>query len=174
MALRDVVQERLIKPAIALFKQGLTPERLTASIVAGGYCGLLPMPGCTTAVTTVVGLVFRLNQPVMQFINQAIGPLQILLLIPYIRIGERMFAEPPLPLSVTQILDMFQADMLNGFQTLWSSIWHAALAWLVVSPVVTGLAYAALKPGVRVLLARFTRPDGVESTRNQMVPPTSN
>jgi len=155
MAVQDIVRKRIIQPALRLLRQGLTPERLSASIVAGTYCGFIPVPGVSTMVTTMTGLALRLNQPSMHFMNQLVGPVQIALLIPFIRLGEQVFSEVPLPLNIDQIIALFQADLMHGFDTLWTSLWHAVVAWMLAAPLVCGVLYMPLKPVVRVLLKRF-------------------
>jgi hypothetical protein len=56
----------------------------------------------------VAALLFGLNVPAIQLINYFASPLQLLFLIPFIRLGELLFNEAPLPLDVLQIITMLQ------------------------------------------------------------------
>ena len=149
------IQNKVVAPALALLKQGLSTEKMTASVVGGTYCGLVPCPASSTIVTTLVGLVFRLNQPTIQFMNQLVGPMQIVLFLPFIRVGEWLFGARPLPLSMEQLMAMVKADAFGTVQTLWTTLWHAVIAWIVVAPVVCGVMYAIAKPVVARLLAHL-------------------
>ncbi len=92
------LQRRLVRPVIELLRQGVTPEKIALSIVFGVTLGVFPVLGSTTALCAVAALAFRLNLPAIQIVNYFVYPLQIALLIPFFRVGEKLFGVEHLPL----------------------------------------------------------------------------
>ena len=111
---RGWVSRRIIEPITVQLRQGLSPERLSASLALGLACALFPVFGATTTLCLLVGVPLKLNQPTMQIVNHVAGPLQVALMIPFIRLGETLFRAPRLPLSATQILDALRADPVQS------------------------------------------------------------
>src|SRR4051812_1217439 len=99
MQLPRWANERVVAPVMAQFRQGLTPSKIALSIVVGVTMGLCPVLNTTTMLCLVAAFLLRLNQPVVHVLNQAVAPLQFMLVIPFIRAGEFFFDAPALPLS---------------------------------------------------------------------------
>lgn len=130
---------RVTEPLLAILNHGVTPERLAASLSLGIVLGVFPALGTTMLLCFAAALLFRLNQPAIQLTNVAAYPLQVLLLIPFVKLGEKLFGVPPGTLSVGQVVALIEANALNAIRTLWVATMHAIVAWLVVG-VPTGLA----------------------------------
>ena len=90
---------RAVLPFLALLRLGTTPECLAWSIAAGLVIGINPLLGSTTLVCLAIASVFRLNIAASQLANHIVYPLEVLLVIPFIRAGSRLFHTAPLPLS---------------------------------------------------------------------------
>jgi uncharacterized protein (DUF2062 family) len=150
------LQRKLVRPIIALLKQGVTPEKIALSVALGAALGVFPVFGCTTALCAIVALALRLNLPAIQFVNYLMGPVQIVLLIPFFRLGEKLFRAPHLPLSVPRIYGMIHASMSGAIRLLWTTTWHAILAWSLVAPVFVAAVYVVLTPLLRRALRRPT------------------
>src|SRR5499433_449831 len=98
-----LLHRRLVRPVLDLLRQGVTPEKLALSIALGLALGVFPVLGATTALCALAALILRLNLPAIQIVNYFVYPLQIALLLPFFRLGERLFHAPHLPISVSQI-----------------------------------------------------------------------
>jgi uncharacterized protein (DUF2062 family) len=147
-------QRRLLGPIRALLLQGMTPERITLTLAVGTACSLLPFLGFTSLLNLAVGLWLRLNQPVMQTLNQLLGPLQLGLILVYVRLGEKIWGAPPMLLSVSTLVRSFRespAAFLERFG--WTGV-HAATAWALSVPFIVSGVYLALRPLVRRLARR--------------------
>ncbi len=70
--------------------KGLSPEATALIVVLGLVLGVFPVYGCPTILCVGVAMVFRLNLPAIQLINQISSPLQLALLVPLGRAGERV------------------------------------------------------------------------------------
>ncbi len=69
---------------------GLSPETVALIFVLGLVLGVFPVYGAPTVLCAVVAVALRLNVAAVQIINQLCSPLQIALLVPLGRAGERI------------------------------------------------------------------------------------
>jgi uncharacterized protein (DUF2062 family) len=148
------LHRRLIRPVIELLRQGVTPEKIALSIVFGITLGVFPVLGSTTALCAIAALAFRLNLPAIQIVNYFVYPLQIALLIPFFRLGEKLFGAHHLPLSVPQIYAMIHASVSGAIRALWATTWHAIVVWCLLAPVAGVLLYLILAPALRRVARR--------------------
>lgn len=146
---RGLLYRRAVDPILELMRQGLTPEKIALSLAFGIVLGVFPILGSTTILCAVAALIFRLNLPAIQLVNYLIYPLQFLLLIPFLRLGEKLFHAAPMRLSVAQMLAMAHADPSHAIATLWLAGLHAMSAWLLIAPAATLLLYFLLSPALR-------------------------
>src|SRR5690348_18285154 len=152
------LRRRLVQPILELLRQGVTPEKIALSISLGIALGLFPVLGTTTALCALAALLLRLNLPAIQIVNYFVYPAQIALLFPFFRLGEKLFGAQRLPLSAAQILAMFRAHLWGATQFLWTTVWHAAIAWCLVAPPVAAILYLILVPLFQRVLARESLP----------------
>lgn len=142
----------MARPIVDLLRQGVTPEKLALSIALGVALGVFPVIGTTTALCALAALILRLNLPAIQIVNYFVYPLQIALLIPFFRLGEKLFGAPHLPLSAAQIQAMLHANLWFAARFLWATVWHAAIAWCLAAPFLVALLYLTLVPVLRKTL----------------------
>ena len=123
-----------------------------------------PVLGSTTVLCAVAALVFELNLPAIQLVNYVIYPVQLFLLVPWIRMGEKLFRAAPVHLSLEQILTMVHADLRHAVATLWLAEVHAMAAWLLIGLPAIFLIYFVLSRALRRSLPSLCR---------TAIPPTS-
>jgi len=148
------VRRRVVRPIIDLLKQGVTPEKMALSLALGAAFGVFPALGWTTSLCAIAALVFRLNLPAIQIVNYFMYPVQIALLLPFFRLGEKLFRAPHLPISVSQIYAMIQTSIWGAIKLLWTTTWHAIVVWMILAPLFVAAAYAVLIPLLRRALRR--------------------
>ena len=149
---KNFLHRALVVPLVGFLKQGLTPEKLALSVALGVTLGIFPVLGTTTILCAAIALLFGLNLPAIQLINYFASPLQLLFLIPFIRLGELLFNDVPLPLDILQIISMLQSDAVGAVNFLWRTTMHAIIAWLLVGPFLAAALYFILLP----VFARLT------------------
>ena len=143
---------RLVRPILDLLKQGVTPEKLALSLALGAVLGIFPALGWTTALCALAALALHLNLPAIQIVNYFMYPAQIALLIPFFRLGERLFRAPHLPISVPQIYAMIHVSVWHAIKLLWNTTWHAIVVWFVLAPIIAVILYFVLTPMLRRVL----------------------
>lgn len=149
------LRRRVWEPLLALLRTGLTPRGLAWSVAAGLALGTFPMLGSTTLLCALAAFLFRLNQPAMQLVNYLAYPLQLALLVPFIRLGERLFRAEPMPLSLTGMLQALNADTWGTIALFWTRIWHACVVWALVALPLMALLAWVLRPGFEAAARRF-------------------
>lgn len=149
------IYRRLIRPILELLRQGVTPEKLALSLALGLVLSVFPAVGWTTTLCALAALIFRLNLPAIQMINYFMYPAQIALLLPFFRLGEKVFRAPHLPISISHIYEMARANLWGAIMFLWSTTWHAMVVWAVLAPLFTALIYYVLLPVFRRVARRI-------------------
>jgi uncharacterized protein (DUF2062 family) len=149
--IREWVQRRLVRPIVELLTQGITAEKIAFSIAFAAVLGVFPALGWTTLLCFAVAVWLRLNVPAMQLVNYLVYPLQLALLVPFLRAGEWLFRAPKLAISLPQILAMVKADVWHAITSLWVATMHAIVVWALVAPVTVWGIYCVLAPAVRGL-----------------------
>ena len=137
---------RLWAPLLVLLKQGVSPEKLALCVAIGIVVGNIPVLGTSTIICTVIALLFRLNLPAMQLVQAAMAPTQLLLIIPYVRLGEWLLRAPHEPVSIAAGLALMKHGPGSAIAALWDAILHASFAFLLVGPVATFAFYRILRP----------------------------
>lgn len=148
-------RRRILGPLVAQLTLGVTPNRLATTLAVATTTAIFPLLGATTAVTLGAGLALRLNQVVMHTVNQLLAPVQLVLILVYVRAGEWIWRVPADHFSVVDVVRTFhQSDWSHFLQRFgWAGV-HAVTAWAASAPVV-GLAifFLARTPLTRVALS---------------------
>lgn len=152
------IRDRIWNPLLGMLRHGLSPEGLACSLAVGLALGIIPLFGTSTPLCVGMAMAFRLNQPAVQLANYLAFPLQVVLLLPFIRLGEWLFGAPRLPLSLSLIQEAMKADAWAALHLFWTSLWHAGVAWLLVVPLPTVLLAWGLAQVFRAYSRSFRRP----------------
>jgi uncharacterized protein (DUF2062 family) len=153
---KDLVPNyRWLGPFIQLLRQGVSPEKIALTIALGIVLGATPVLGSTTLLCTLAAIVLRLNLPAIQLVNGAMYPLQLILLIPFYRLGAWMFRADASAISLRGVIALIRGGVGQAIRTLWVVTMHALLAWLALGMVALAILYAALVPLMRQIWRRI-------------------
>jgi uncharacterized protein (DUF2062 family) len=144
-------QRRVVDLLVVQLKQGITPEKIALTVALGLTLGIFPIMGTTTVLCAVVGIWLKLNQPIIQAVNYVIYPLQIFLILVFVRMGEWMTRAERVPFSIPELLRKFQASPAKFMQEFGMTGLHAIIAWAVVAPVLIAVIYYSALPPMRKL-----------------------
>ena len=150
----DWLRRKVRDPLVAELRQGATPEAVSAAVVVSFAIAINPIIGTTTLGCVVAGRLFRLNHVVMQVVNHLSYPLQLLLIVPFVRLGETVLGADHLPLSPSAIVDEFSRSFGGFVQKFGLAYAHGLLGWVLVVPVSAWLLNFALRATFRRVLPR--------------------
>jgi uncharacterized protein (DUF2062 family) len=125
-------------------RQGISPRRLALTLALGFAIGCIPVVGIPTLMCAALAIALRLNQPAIQAANYAVMPLQLVLIVPFIRLGGWLIAS-----SRNQSLQ--PGTLLHGSPHALASQmgWlagQALLAWVLIAlPAVLLLTFMLTK-----------------------------
>lgn len=93
------VRQRLVSLVIqrlhVVMTCGLTPGKMALTLCLGAAIGILPLIWGTSLICVVLAYLFRLNHVALQSVNYLLYPLQLALLLPFFKLGERLFSWGP-------------------------------------------------------------------------------
>ena len=139
------IRQRLKSKAIEWLRQGISPRRLALTLALGFAIGCIPVVGLPTLVCICVALALRLNVPAIQAANYAAMPLQLALIVPFVKLGGRMIAAAPgqSPVALLRLTPLHMASQLGWLAG------QAMLAWLLVAVPAVLLITLLLTPMLR-------------------------
>lgn len=146
----------LAESVTALLRQGISARRLALCVAIGAVVGNIPIFGTSTLLCTFIALAFRLNLPAMQLAQAAMAPTQVLLVIPFLRLGETIVGAPHQTLSSIARPGLTVGRAGISMTGLRDAVAHAGLGWLIVAPLAVWLIYRMLEPLLRRAAGRMT------------------
>lgn len=122
--------------------EALSPEKLALSIALGVTLGIFPLIGATTLLCVTAGVLLRLNHAALQVINQLAYPLQAVLILAFVRLGERLVGPAPVSLSMPALAEAWARGPLVFAVEFGRIGLRGVLGWAVVAPLLAGALYA--------------------------------
>lgn len=147
--MRATLYRKLIQPFIDLLKQGVTPEKIALTVAIGVSLGVTPVIGSTTMLCTLAAVSLRLNLPAILLVNGAVYPLQLILLVPFLRAGAWLFRVEGPKISIGEIFNLIRANVWHAIATLWVATLHGLVVWLLAGCVASGIVYLVLLTALR-------------------------
>lgn len=146
---RTFWQRRVRDPVVLQLTQGITPEKIALTVAIGSALALFPVIGTTTLLCFLVGLALRLNQPIIQLINQAFWPVHVPVIFLCVRLGERIFSVPHTKFSVKFMKELLWNDPAAFFHRFGETVLYAVVGWLVIAPFYSAAIYYIALPVMR-------------------------
>ena len=140
------LHRKILEPLLALLRQGISPDRLALCVAIGVVVGNIPILGISTILCAVIALAFRLNLAAIQIVQAAMAPTQLVLIIPFVRLGEWISRAPPQAVSVDEGRALLAQGVGRAIVVLWDAILHAGFAWIMVAPFAVLLFHKLLTP----------------------------
>lgn len=128
--------------AVHWLSQGISPERLALTLALGFAVGCIPVIGIPTFLCAVLAMALRLNLPAIQAANYAVMPLQLALVVPFVRVGGWVVAAGRAHALPARLLmhmpSLGFAAQISGLAV------QALLAWLLAAIPAVAVLTAAL------------------------------
>ena len=119
------------RTAAVWLRQGISPQRLALTLALGFAIGCVPLVGIPTLICAALAVGLRLNLPAIQAANYAAMPLQVALIVPFVRLGGRLFGfGSGQAVEFSALLHAPPFQMISGMGWLAG---QALMAWLVIA-----------------------------------------
>ncbi len=148
-------KRRFVFPLIKAIKAGISVERLAVSLALGITVGLIPLYGFTTLLVGGIALSLRLNFVAMQVAHYIVHPIQIALLIPFLKMGDAIVKSGDISFTVHQYIYLFKTDFWTALHDLWLVNLSAVFIWSIVAVPLFLLLYYSIRYLCRKHLLRF-------------------
>ncbi|KAL7118384.1 hypothetical protein ABFS83_03G132600 [Erythranthe nasuta] len=146
---------RITDPLLQILRRGTEPKQLAFSAALGITLGLFPICGVTVFLCGIaIALLGSLcHAPTVMLTNFIVTPIELSLMVPFLRFGEFVTGGPHFPLTS----DAFK-KVLTGQASIevFQSIFHALLGWLVAAPFIFGAIYVLSLPCFKILVRKFS------------------
>jgi uncharacterized protein (DUF2062 family) len=142
----SLFQTRVVHPIVNLLRVGASPRQLAWSLAVGAAVGINPIIGSTTLLCLVVAFIFRLNLIASQIANHLLFPLQLALVVLYLRAGDALFHTKAPPLDTKELIHAMRIHPWATGHALWRWEWHAIIVWLLLSAIVVPILAHVLCP----------------------------
>jgi uncharacterized protein (DUF2062 family) len=159
---RNLWQRIVRDPIVKQLTQGITPEKLGLTVAVGSACALFPILGTTTVLCLLVAIALKLNQPIIQLLNQALWPVHLWTIYVCVRLGEMIYRVPHVSFSPRHMKELLWNSPGQFFHQFGSTILCAVTAWLVLAPFFIVIVYYVLLPllrGIARVRAQAAKPD---------------
>jgi uncharacterized protein (DUF2062 family) len=138
------------RDAAVWLRQGISPRRLALTLALGFAIGCIPVIGIPTVLCAGLAISCGLNLPAIQAANYAAMPLQLLLILPFIRLGQWMFAwGPHQALTLGALLHNPPTHVAAQMGWLAGLAGQAVLAWMLVAGPAVAVMTLTLTPVLR-------------------------
>lgn len=150
-------RRRIVGPITAQLTQGITPDRIAFTLGLGVALSLFPFLGFTTILCFVVAAALKLNQPIIQILNQLLWPVWIPMVAVYIKAGAAIYGAPAMPFDPVEVSRLFLTSQVEFWTKFGMVGVHAFTAWIISVPLIAGATYYATRPALRRLATALAR-----------------
>lgn len=139
---------------IELIQDGLSPERIALAITLACCFAIIPLPFTNTFLLLVLAVILRLNHILVQTINYILFPFQILLYLPFYKLGTLITG-----MNISgKGVNFISVSSFHDIASLGGEFFLTALiAWAVVMIVLGPLMYLAILKALQPSQHRFAR-----------------
>ncbi|KAJ4775731.1 E3 ubiquitin-protein ligase [Rhynchospora pubera] len=134
------LHKKIVEPLLQILKKGAEPRQLALSTAVGTALGVFPIFGLTVFLCGVAIAVLRerCHAPTIMLTNFVVTPLELSLVIPFLRLGESISGGSHFPLT-KDALKLVATGEASSEVLL--AVLHALVGWLVASPFMFGATY---------------------------------
>jgi hypothetical protein len=142
----NLKQGNLKRNVMLWLRQGVSPRRLAITLALGFAVGCIPILGLPTVLCAALAFGLKLNLPAIQAANYAAMPFQLALILPFMRLGERIFRSATGPALAAPALHLSASGAVLHLGALAG---HALVAWLLLAVPAVLLLSATLTTMLR-------------------------
>lgn len=138
-----IYKEKFLKTVKNLLTEGVTPEKLGITVMLGFIVGIIPVLGINTFILAAIALRWRLNMVIIQIINYAVYPLQIMFLVPFYKAGQWVFrTEATVNITISDYIELFSTNFFKAASEFSFMILRGMSVWFLISIPVGIIIYS--------------------------------
>lgn len=148
------INRKIVDPLFEIIKQGAEPKQLAFSTALGITLGLFPICGVTVFLCgmAIAILRSRCHAPSVMLANFIATPIELSLVIPFLRLGEVVSGGPHFTLTSDALKKVVTGQASRGVLLALS---HALLGWITAAPFILGVLYIVLVPCFKYLVQKL-------------------
>ncbi|XVF63482.1 hypothetical protein PTKIN_Ptkin09bG0090100 [Pterospermum kingtungense] len=155
MAMSVWLNTKIVDPLIQILRNGAEPKQLAFSAALGFTLGIFPICGVTVLLCGMaIALLGPLSHsPTVLLANFIATPIELSLVVPFLRLGEAISGGPHFPLTSDALKKVLTGQ---ASREVLFSIAHALLGWLVAAPIILATLYMLFLPIFKFLVPKFS------------------
>lgn len=146
---------KIVDPLLQILHRGAEPKQLAFSAALGITLGVFPICGVTVFLCGLAIAVLGsfCHAPTVMLANFVATPIELSLVIPFLRLGEVLLGGPHFPLTSDALKKVL---MGHASREVLLSLVHALLGWLVAAPFILAALYVIFLPCFKILIRKFS------------------
>eukprot|EP00252_Welwitschia_mirabilis_P015867 TRINITY_DN35254_c0_g1_i1.p1 TRINITY_DN35254_c0_g1~~TRINITY_DN35254_c0_g1_i1.p1 ORF type:complete len:179 (-),score=21.91 TRINITY_DN35254_c0_g1_i1:253-789(-) len=150
-------RRKVVDPLLVVVKRGAEPKQLALSAALGLTFGVFPICGVTVLLCGIAASFFgtAINTPTLMLANFVATPIELSLVLPFLRLGEFISGGDHFPLSTDALKKVITG---HASHEVFLGIIHAIYGWLVASPFLLFTLYILFIPCFNFLVQKFKVP----------------
>ncbi|KAF3440955.1 hypothetical protein FNV43_RR19241 [Rhamnella rubrinervis] len=146
---------KVVDPLLQILSRGAEPKLLAFSAALGITLGVFPICGVTVFLCGVaIALLGSFcHAPSVMLANFMATPIELSLVVPFLRFGEAICGGPHFPLTSDALKKVLTGQASHE---LLLSIAHALLGWLIAAPFILATLYIMFLPCFTILVRKFS------------------
>jgi len=131
--LKEYITRKIIHPLLSFLKQGISSEKLSLTLALGVSFGIMPFFGVSSAILTALALIFRLNIAAIQIVNYGVYVIQLVLFVPFLKLGQITFIGSKTALNFDKIFHLIKVNFWGSIVEIWQISLSGLLIWVIIS-----------------------------------------
>ncbi|XP_078170128.1 uncharacterized protein LOC144564403 isoform X2 [Carex rostrata] len=155
---------KIVEPLMQIVRRGAEPKQLALSTAVGLTLGVFPICGTTVILCGVAIAILgnRCNAATTMIFNLVATPIELSLIVPFLRLGEVVSGGPHFELTPDAFKKVITGE---ASKEVLLSIYHAILGWLIATPVILVVLYMISLPCFKLLARRFVTVPSTHTTQ---------
>ncbi len=130
---KNILKKRLLFPLVEFCKQGMSPQKLALMLALGLTLGVVPFIGVNTILLIILAIILRLNVIAIQIVNYFVYPLQIILYIPFMKVGQYIFNGPEISFTSREFISMLRDNWFQTIIDIWFNNFLGIIVWFILA-----------------------------------------
>lgn len=149
------IRLKIVDPLIVILKRGVEPKQLALSAALGLTLGIFPICGVTVLLCGIAATLLgsTIQAPTLMLANFIATPIELSLVIPFLRVGEFITGGAHLPLTSDALKKLITGQASHEVLL---GVGHALIGWLVTAPFIFMVLYILFIPIFKFSVRKFS------------------